>query len=58
MNYIQKLYTTLSYEFYNLTEFKFTKNYQANSKTTNRINENCLSVQVLPSSKTILTYIF
>ena len=27
------------------------KNYQANSKTINRINENCLSVQVLPSSK-------
>ena len=27
------------------------KNYQANSKTINQINENCLSVQVLPSSK-------
>ena len=35
----------LSYEFYNLTEFNFTKNYQANSKTITRINENCLSVQ-------------
>ena len=31
---------TLSYEFYNLTKFKFTKNYQVNSKTINRINEN------------------
>ena len=56
MNYIQKLYTN-SYN-YNL-QFTFTilkrpnsnsqKNYQANSKTINRINENCLSVQVLPS---------
>ena len=27
------------------------KEYYANSKTINRINENCLSVQVLPSSK-------
>ena len=24
----------------------------------NRMNENCLSVQVLPSSKIVLTYIF
>ena len=30
------------------------KPYQMNSKTINRINENCFSVQVVSSSKTVL----
>ena len=51
MNCIQNCTQLLATNFTIWPNSNSQKNYQANSKTINRINENCLSVQVLPSSK-------